>query len=141
MNALLQRQDSFNDTNLAGVQELTVRETGDTDHRDQAGAQEFPALKQLSLAVLQMTNGSVLGRSILMRIEPKITLPFGRPLPFSTYAVVLHAGNGAMLLAGDESVNIRSGEIWWVDLAAEAHLINKSEDEIFLLLVDVRIDP
>ena len=143
MNALLQRPEAFTATAADGVQELTVREQNpDGVVTDHAGAREFPGLKRLSLAAMQMTDGSMLGRSILLRVDAKVTMPIGNStMDLASYAVVLHAAPGVMLLAGDESVPIRSGEVWWVDLKHDAHLINKSEDEVFIMIVDVRIDP
>ena len=143
MNALLQRPEVFTTTAMDGVQELTVREQGpDGVVTDQAGAREFAGLKRLSLAAMQMTDGTMLGRSVLLRVDAKVTMPIGNSaMDLASYAVVLHAEPNVMILAGDESVLIRGGEIWWIDLKSDAHLINKSEDEVFIMIVDVRIDP
>ena len=140
MNVLLQNQTKLTDTSMVGVQELVVRDSNLVG-ADRDGAREFPALKKLALAIMQMIDGTALGRTLLLRASPKTNVPLGNAsLHYSGYAMALHAGPRTLLMAGDETVMIKTGDIWWVDMKQDAHLINNSDDDAVVLLTDVMVD-
>lgn len=56
----------------------------------------------------------------------------------SRYHVVLQGLPGSMFLCGDESVNMRTGEVWWFNAHEEHEVINNSADDRVHLLVDLR---
>ena len=140
MNALLQNQTKLTDTSITGVQELVVRDSS-LVAADRDGAKEFPALKKLALAIMQMIDGTALGRTLLLRAAPKTNVPLGNAsLHYAGYAMVLHADPRTLLMAGDETVMIKTGDIWWADMKQDAHLINNSDDDAVVLLADVMVD-
>jgi hypothetical protein len=142
MNALLQNQSKLTDTSITGVQELVVRDINTASAAaDRDGAKEFPALKKLALAIMQMIDGTALGRTLVLRAAPKTNVPLGNAsLHYSGYAMVLHADPRTLLMAGDETVMIKTGDIWWADMKQDAHLINNSDDDAIILLADVMVD-
>jgi len=149
MNALLQNQIKLTDTSIVGVQELIVRDRDislDSTRvisiaTDREGAKEFPALKKLALAIMQMVDGTVLGRCMLLRAAPKTNVPLGNTtIHYAGYAMALHADPRTLLMAGDETVMIKTGDIWWADMKQDAHLINNSDDDAIVLLADVMVD-
>ena len=143
MNALLQNQSKLTDTSITGVQELVVRDINPASAlaADRDGAKEFPALKKLALAIMQMIDGTALGRTLLLRASPKTNVPLGNAsLHYAGYTMVLHADPRTLLMAGDETVMIKTGDIWWADMKQDAHLINNSDDDAIVLLADVMVD-
>jgi hypothetical protein len=142
MNALMCNQGRLTETSMVGVQELTVLEVSPSGLLvDRDGAREFPALKKLALAVMQMIDGTALGRTLLLRASPKTNVPLGNAsLYYSGYVMALHADQRTLLMAGDETVMIKTGDIWWVDMKQDAHLINNSDDDAVVLLTDVMVN-
>jgi len=143
MNALLQNQAKLTDTAVIGVQELIVRDirSGPALATDRDGAKEFPALKKLALAIMQMIDGTALGQTILLRAAPKTNMPLGNSsINYSSYVMALHSDPRTLLMAGDETVMIKTGDIWWADMKQDAHLINNSDDDAIILLADVMVD-
>lgn len=139
MVALQRKQDVLVQTETPGVRELVVCSG---DGREQKGAMLFPALKKMALAPMSMTDAVALCSVNLLRLDPKARCP----LVMSTepnlgyFIIVLHAGERSMVLAGEESIGVVTGEIWWVDLRENAALINNSEDDVIVLLVSARAE-
>jgi hypothetical protein len=149
MTALLHNQEKLTDTSMVGVQELVVRDIdpGSVFATDRAGAREFMILKLLALAIKQKISGalppavSVLGRVLLLRAAPKTNVPLGNvSLHYTGYVLALHAEPRTLLMAGDETVMVKSGDTWAVDMKQDAHLINNSDDDVVILLADVMVD-
>lgn len=144
MNALMTRQDAFSPTGVKGVTEIVIREfdAGERVARDAAGAKEFPGLKLKALRFMSVLEGVQLGRVVLLRIDPKAYVPIGNDsLYFQSYLIVLYALSPTLVTAGDESVQVVGGDYWWADLRQDASLLNSSDDEVFAMIVDIRIDP
>jgi hypothetical protein len=143
VNAINQkREEVFAPAGQAGVSVVQVLGMSD-DGRvyDAQGAMDFPGLRRLSLAILQLTDGVQLGSAIMLLLESKVTLAMVNPVPeFISYVLALHAQPGVMMMAGEEAVQMRSGDIWWIDRRlGDARIINKSDDEVIALHVEVRL--
>lgn len=114
--------------------------------QDRPCMQKLPMAKPLALDLMRGVGGSQLGRMVITRLEPgKKILPHkdvkGAYCDFySRYHVVLQGLPGSLFTCGDETVNMRSGEIWWFDAKSEHMVDNNSADDRIHLLVDVRID-
>ena len=95
--------------------------------------------KKLCLDVMGLAGGSSLGAVSLLRIDygGKDRLS-GHPSDHARLIVVLN-GIG-MLTSGDETMAIKSGDIWMFDVTQDGLIQNSGQDELLLLLVDVRLD-
>ncbi len=112
-------------------------------------AQLFPEAKPIILDLMRGTSAYELGRVLITRLPPG-----GRILghrddagdyvnlrDIARYHVVLQGLPGSLYHCGNETVCMRTGEIWWFN-AHELHAVeNNSVDDRIHLLVDVRTWP
>lgn len=119
----------------------------DLEAVDTEAMKTIPAAKMLAINVMQLVNGSRLGRVIVTRMEPgKKILPHADTQGlyadyYSRYHVVLQGLPGSLFTCGDETVNMLTGDMWWFDAHAEHAIQNNSKDDRVHMMVDVRIDP
>ena len=88
-------------------------------------------------------EGERLGRCLITRLCPgeKIALhaDMGSPAEYyERYHIVLQGLAGSVFKCGDESVQMRTGEVWWFDNIQEHEVINNSADDRIHLIVDIR---
>jgi hypothetical protein len=57
------------------------------------------------------------------------------------YHVVVRGEPGSLFRCGDETVNMRTGEVWAFNALLEHEVMNNSADDRIHLLVDCRIWP
>lgn len=118
----------------------------DLEAADRVSMDIIRGAKTMALDVMALVRGSRLGRVVVTRLET------GRKIAphkdegeysayYTRYHVVLQGLPGSMFVCGDESVHMRTGEIWWFDASAEHSVINNSKDDRIHMIVDVRIDP
>ncbi len=106
----------------------------------------LPNVKKLLLDTMHLVGGSRLGRVIITRLEPgKKIAPHSDVLGkyaeyYTRYHLVLQGLPGSMFNCGDETVNMKTGELWWFDAHAEHSVTNNSADDRVHMLIDVRID-
>lgn len=106
--------------------------------------------RPLIRGLMHQVNAYELGRVLITRIPPG-----GRILPhrdddgeyvltpdIARYHVVLQGLPGSLFICGDgdeqETVNMRTGEVWWFNAHQTHQVVNNSEDDRIHLLVDVR---
>jgi hypothetical protein len=112
-------------------------------------AAALPQARPLILDVMRRVEAYELNRVVITRLRPG-----GRILPHADnvgayvhdphrhrYHVVLQGLPGSIYRAGDETVCMRSGEVWWFDALVEHEIYNQSADDRVHLLVDVRVMP
>jgi hypothetical protein len=112
-------------------------------------AAKLPQAKVLVLDLMRRVDGYELGRLLITRLRPG-----GRILPHVDkdgdyvqtpdrvrYHVVLQGLPGSLYRCGDETICMRSGEVWWFRPDVEHEVINNSADDRIHLLVDVRTWP
>jgi len=100
---------------------------------------ELPRLKAPILEAMVVNDAIALAAAVVVRLASKVTYPIGDTERDGwSFTIILQAGEDVMLLAGDEAVALRTGEAWWVDARRDAHIINKSDDDVFLLFIDMR---
>ena len=129
MIALMGKHDLFEATDIEGLKLLKVPNP------------KFPGLTQLTLGAMEMCNTLDLVSAVVLRCAPGVTVPFGEAGAFrKVFALVFHAGEGVLLNADDEAVYIHSREVWDISAIDVVNLINKSEDDVFILFVTVRMD-
>lgn len=108
---------------------------------DSEGATVFPVLKRTALTILTMAEGSQLGACALIALDAKSTISNeAEQHGWSRFVLVLQGNPKGMMLIGDESITMRTGEIWWIDSKAPGQIINNGDDDLVLFLVDVVID-
>lgn len=141
---------TFEGTPHAQVDDVLLRfgkaDGDDLEATDRAAMTETAA-KPLLLNVMQLVSGSRLGRAVVTKLEPgRKIMPHadvkGAYCDYYTrYHLVLQGLPGSLFTCGDETVNMRTGELWYFDAHAEHSVMNNSPDDRIHLLVDVRIDP
>lgn len=146
MNTIMHRQDLFvplGEDGKVGVVVLRAQDhSRDGGHvADTVAMQAIPAAKKAALTLMQLVDGSALQTVEVLRLDPGGKLdwePDTRGL--SLYVIALHALSGALCSAGDETVNLRTGEFWWIDDRGPTQVANNSADDLILLNVNLDID-
>ncbi len=129
MVALTGKQYLFQSTEIEGLKILKVPHSN------------FPGLTQLTLGVMEKCNTLDLVNSVVLRYAPSLTVPYGEAGELKTiFALIFHAGEGVLFNAGDEAVYVHSREVWMISAIDVVNVINKSEDDVFILFVTVRMD-
>jgi len=103
----------------------------------------LPSLRRLVLDLIHRVDGVQLGRCIVTRLPPGgVITPHvdqGAPAEFYTrYQIVLQSLPGALFHCGDETVNFRSGEVWWINNRVTHSVVNNSGDDRIVCIVDIR---
>lgn len=106
----------------------------------------FPQLRPMIFGLMNRVNAYELGRLVITRLKPG-----GRILPHADtmgdyansedgarYHIVLQGLPGSLFRAGDETVNMLTGEVWWFNHLAEHEVVNNSADDRIHLLIDTR---
>lgn len=107
------------------------------------GWEVLSSLRPLVLDLMRRVEGIQLGRVMVTRLKPG-----GRIYPhvdegapaqlFDRYQIALQSLPGANFRIGDEQVNFRTGDVWWIDNRSEHEVINNSKDDRIVCIVDVR---
>lgn len=149
---------TFKDTPHGEANDILLRfSQTDKDHLDKVGDEleavdrdvmkEIPGAKMLATNILQLVNGTRLGRVVITRLEPgKKILAHADVMGdyskyYSRYHVVLQGLPGSLFNCGDETVNMLTGQVWWFDASSEHSVSNNSKDDRVHMMVDVRVDP
>ena len=107
------------------------------------GAVHLPMGRLQALALMGRVEGERIGRVMINKLKPG-----GRIFPhadtpihanyWDRYHLVLQSAPGSMFRCGDESINMRTGEVWWFQNAIEHEVTNNSADDRIHLIVDIR---
>jgi hypothetical protein len=167
LNALQRQPDLWNQhpirtkhpgTAHADVSDILVRfndfsefeRTGDpTTVTDDKECMAFPAwerlpqLRPIIFDLMRTVEASRLGRVIITRLPPGgVITPHvdgGAPATYyERYQVALQSLPGALFHIGDETVNFRSGDVWWIDNSVEHSVVNNSADDRIVCIIDLR---
>lgn len=100
-------------------------------------------LRPLVMDLMRRVDGIQLGRVIITRMKPgaRITPHVDQGAAaevFTRYQIALQSLPGALFRSGEETVNFRTGEAWWVNNRVEHEVINNSSDDRIVCIVDVR---
>lgn len=141
---------TFEDSPHVDVDDILLRfgsKDGDSlEAVDLSPARVVTGAKQMALDIMKLVNGSRLGRVVITKLAPG-----GKILPhadvkgeytayYTRYHVVLQGLPGSTFSCGDETVTMRTGELWWFDAHAEHAVANNSQDDRIHMLIDVRIE-
>jgi len=134
--------------------EKSVHETEEALRRHMASIDihesiDYPAYKTLTEAralimpLMTRVEGERLGRCMINKIAPG-----GRIFPhadtpahaayYDRFHIVLASNDQSIFRAGDETVQMRAGEVWWFDNAQEHEVTNNGATDRIHLIVDIR---
>lgn len=104
---------------------------------------ELPQVRQIIFDLMRRVEGVQLGRALITRLAPGKTIPehpdAGAPATFyQRYQIAIQCLPGCNFRIGDEVVNFRMGDVWWIDNQVPHEVINNSADDRIALVVDVR---
>lgn len=106
-------------------------------------ADNLPAARDLIHALIARVKGIRLGRSIITRLAPGKKIDAhedggSHAAYYDRFHIVLQSGPGCLFRTGDETVQMRTGEVWWFDNSIEHEVINNSSDDRIHLIVDIK---
>lgn len=101
-------------------------------------------IRPLVFDLMRRVEGVQLGRVIISRLPPGgVIAPHkdeGAPASFYTrYQLALQSGPGCLFHIEDETVNFRSGDLYWIDNRSTHSVVNNSSDDRIALVMDVRL--
>ena len=119
---------------------------------DQPIYSQIPVARMLVMRVFSYVGGTRLGRVMINRIKPggrifKHADTLEHALYWQRHHVVLKSSPGVVFEAGDESVYMASGDVWWFNNGKpdkdgnrpEHQVINNSADDRIHLILDCKI--
>jgi aspartyl/asparaginyl beta-hydroxylase len=109
------------------------------------GALKLPEVQPIILDLMRAVSAYELGRVLITRIKPGgVILPhtdsagdYVLTRDRVRYHVVIQGLPGSMYRTGDETVNMKTGEIWFFNPLLEHEVYNHSADDRIHLLVDL----
>lgn len=110
---------------------------------------ELPQVRPIILDVMRRVEAYELNRVVISRLRPgKRILPhadnegdYVHDPHRARYHVVLQGLPGSLYRTGDETVCMRTGEVYWFNALVEHEVVNNSADDRIHLLIDVRTMP
>jgi quercetin dioxygenase-like cupin family protein len=105
---------------------------------------ELPQARQPIFDLMRRVEGERLGRCMITRLSPgkRITphVDMGAPATYyDRFHIVLQGAAGSLFRAGDETVCMRTGEVWWFDNQVEHEVVNNSAGDRVHIVVDIRV--
>lgn len=105
---------------------------------------ELPQARPLIFGLMAGVEGERLGRVMITRLAPGKTIAkhrdMGAPAQYyDRFHIVLLGGPGCLFRAGDETVSMKTGDIWWFDNQQEHEVINNSASDRIHMIVDIRV--
>lgn len=103
----------------------------------------LPQARPLIFGLMARVEGERLGRTMITRLKPGARIGAhvdsgDHAAYYDRYHVVLQGCAGSMFECGGETVNMRTGELWWFDNGVEHAVANNSADDRIHLIVDIR---
>lgn len=103
----------------------------------------LPQLRPIVLDLMRRVEGTHLGRVIITRLPPGGTIPphidGGAPATFYTrYQLAVQCRPGAIFASGNEAIQMAPGEVWLVNNRVEHGVINNSDDDRIVVIIDIR---
>lgn len=104
----------------------------------------LPQVKPLLFDLMRRVEGEQLGRVLITKLAPgKQITPHedaGAPATFyERYHCTLQNNPGSIFNCGDETVSMKSGEIWWFNNELTHSVLNNSRDDRLTLIADIRV--
>lgn len=104
---------------------------------------ELPAARKLVFDLMARVQGERLGRVLITRLSPGKRVyshvdSGDHASYYERFHVVLQCPPGALFRAEDETVQMVPGQVWWFNNAAEHEVVNTSNDDRIVLIVDIK---
>lgn len=104
---------------------------------------ELPQVRPIIFGLMRQVEGERLGPVMITRLAPgKRIYPHDDGEAHTSYyrrhQIALHSLPGVMFRAGDEVVNMQTGDIWWFNNAVEHEVVNNSPDDRLAMIVDIK---
>jgi hypothetical protein len=145
-------RQTFEESPHREVQDILLRfsRTDDANIGDELICDDTPAYQVLHIArplvflLMARVQGVMLGRVLITKLPPgKRIYPHadvrGRYAnTYKRFHLPLQIGPGCVFRAGDESVQMKAGEVWDFDAHAEHEVVNNSDRDRINLIVDIR---
>lgn len=107
------------------------------------GYTHLPAARGMIFGLMGRVEGERVGRVMINKLRPG-----GRVYPhadspahadyWERFHFVIQSGAGCNFRAGDETIHMRTGELWWFQNKEEHEVVNNSADDRIHMIVDVR---
>lgn len=106
----------------------------------------LPQVRPIVFDLMRRVEAFELGRLLITKLPPggrilrhsDATGAYTDQTDGARYHIVLQGMPGSLFHAGDETVCMRTGEVWWFNHLAEHAVENNSKDDRIHLLVDTR---
>lgn len=152
---------TFENTPHAAVDDIWLRFSDDSKTTDtksimadgdciwHEAIKALPQARVIILDLMRRLEAYAVDRAIITRLAPgRVILPhadnegsYVHDPDRQRHHVVLQGLPGSLYRTGDETVCMRTGEVWWFDALSEHEVINNSADDRIHMLVDLRIMP
>lgn len=133
----------FNDINKFDNKDLYSGVMDDQESIDYPAFSLLPQARPIIFNLMRFVEGKRLGRVLLTKLEPgkkvhsHIDSGFHAEY-YDRYHIVLQNSLGSVFRAGDESVCMKTGDIYWFDNSTEHEVVNNSYDDRIVMIVDIR---
>lgn len=103
----------------------------------------LPQVRPIIFDLMRTVEATRLGRVVITKLPPgKEITPhedMGAPAVwYERYQIALQSLPGAVFNIGDESVNFRTGDVWWINNAVTHSVVNNAADDRVVLICDLR---
>lgn len=104
----------------------------------------LPQVRPFIFGLMRQIEAEQLGRVMISRLAPgKRILPHTDKVGaysdhYRRYHLALQSGPGCLFRCGDETVQMRTGEVWTFDHLLEHEVANNSADDRIHLIVDLK---
>lgn len=107
--------------------------------------EKLPQMRPIIFDLMRTVEATRLGRVVITKLPPgkEITPHVDQGSPavyYERYQVALQSHPGALFHIGDETVNFRTGDVWWINNAVEHSVVNNSGDDRIVMIVDLRCE-
>lgn len=107
--------------------------------------EKLPQVRSIIFDLMRTVEATRLGRVIITKLMPGKTITphvdQGAPATyFERYQIALQSLPGALFNIGNETVNFRTGDAWWINNEVEHSVVNNSADDRIVMIVDLRCE-
>lgn len=100
-------------------------------------------IRELVMDLMRLVGGVRLGRVIISRLPPgceiSVHVDQGAPATYyRRYHLAIQSNPGALNYSGSECMQYRMGDFWWFDNRAEHRIVNNSDDDRIVVVMDVK---
>lgn len=133
----------FNDTKEVNNENKNEKVVDNHESIDFPAFAALPQARLLIFNLMRFVEGKRLGRVLITKLEPgKKVHPHSdngsHAEYYDRYHIVLKNSAGSIFRAGDETICMKPGDIYWFDNSAEHEVINNSYDDRIVMIVDIR---